>query len=449
MTKYLGIFLLVVSFIAHAEIPQNFSFKGNQAVFVDFISANYSIRYDAKAEKAVATSTIKFYQRNSGYAIFDLVPFAYNVRIDGKGTDVYEVTAPYSVTKFKTLGTVTGVGYHTVTMQNEIDTNITYSHGGVQSAFWMSDLREREFLEQYLPSNFEYDRYQMELNLEFVNQSATQYVYSNGSIQVVGRNQFKITFPDHFTTASMYFHTTTLGRFYHRNFTYRSRSGKDIPITIYSRYSSNVWNAQRETFKVLAELENNFGNWPHPKLIIYVAGYGGMEHCGATITSLSALGHELTHSYFARGVFPFNGNAGWIDEGIATWRGDKYFSVSQPNFSWSRMGNHSNYRRSTDRDAYTKGANFMAYVNNQLQHKGGLVRFLNHLFHKYLFQSITNEIFKNELEAFSGISFDWDFNKYVYGLGGRKDDHAHKDDERTKHNPFHPQLTKKQLKDLL
>ena len=81
-------------------------------------------------------------------------------------------------------------------------------------------------------------------------------------------------------------------------------------------------------------------------MTIYIAGRGGMEHCGATITSMSALAHEITHSWFARGVMPANGNAGWIDEGTARWRDRGYptakgFSVRQP-------VNLSNYSLSKD-----------------------------------------------------------------------------------------------------
>jgi hypothetical protein len=59
-----------------------------------------------------------------------------------------------------------------------------------------------------------------------------------------------------------------------------------------------------------------------------------MEYCGATMTDPGALGHELTHSWFARGVMPANGNTGWIDEAVASWRDDGYPRASRaPNRS--------------------------------------------------------------------------------------------------------------------
>ena len=76
----------------------------------------------------------------------------------------------------------------------------------------------------------------------------------------------------------------------------------------------------------MRELEQTYGPYPHEALLIYCTGNisGGMEYAGATMTSLEALGHEITHSWFARGVMPANGNAGWIDEAIARWRDRGY-----------------------------------------------------------------------------------------------------------------------------
>ena len=60
----------------------------------------------------------------------------------------------------------------------------------------------------------------------------------------------------------------------------------------------------QRTLEFLAELEADYGAYTHDSMTVYIAGRGGMEHCGATITSMSALGHEITHSWFARGVMP-------------------------------------------------------------------------------------------------------------------------------------------------
>jgi hypothetical protein len=86
--------------------------------------------------------------------------------------------------------------------------------------------------------------------------------------------------------------------------------------------TSNTFLAIQVARNVMQELEQTFGAYPHETLLVYCTGAssGGMEYAGAAMTSQAALGHEITHSWFARGVMPANGSAGWIDEAIARWR---------------------------------------------------------------------------------------------------------------------------------
>lgn len=422
--------------------PNNFPSGNAHAVFVDFIKADYSIKYDMNNGKAFAYSKIEFTQSELGTPIFDLIETASEIRINGDITSEKKISSPDKTTKYKTITKVLSKGNHVIEFKNEITENIRFEKGGVQSAFWMSDLSDRTYLEQYLPTNIEYDQYQMTLNLNFVNGNKEQVVYTNGSVTKMSKTEYKIEYPKYFTASSMFFHTATKDRFPEVKYDFKSISGKIIPVTIYSKSSWNLNSAKKGSEKVLKELESKFGAWSHPSLIVYVAGQGGMEHCGATITSMSALGHEITHSYFARGVMPIDGNSGWMDEAIASWRDKGYKETSKPDFNGTSMAAHSQYKRTTDRKAYTQGANFMAYLNHSLTNVGGLRAFLELMYGKYVHTSIHTETFRSELEKFSGLNFEKDFNQYIYGQ-----------EEMTKSadvpNPFHPKLTRKQLQDLL
>ncbi len=168
-----------------------------------------------------------------------------------------------------------------------------------------------------------------------------------------------------------------------------------------------------------------------------------MEYSGATMTSLYALGHELTHSYFARGVMPVSGNSGWLDEAIASWRDDGYQSHETLRYSSAKMSGFSQYKRTTDRKAYNEGAKFMAYLNSRLESRGGLEGFLREVYSAYVHQNITTELFRSELEAFSGQSFKDQFKGHVYGENERKSQ------KRSGENPYHPRLSDKELRELL
>ncbi len=141
-----------------------------------------------------------------------------------------------------------------------------------------------------------------------------------------------------------------------------------------------------------------------------------MEHCGATMTSLSALGHELTHSWFARGVMPTDGNSGWIDEAIASWRDDGYPRASAaPNRSPVNMGNFSVYRRHTSMDAYTLGARLISELDYLFRDQGGMKAVLKEMYGQAKRTTITNAYFQSFMESETGMNLQAVFDRYVFG----------------------------------
>src|SRR5690606_31939202 len=109
---------------------------------------------------------------------------------------------------------------------------------------------------------------------------------------------------------------------------FQSLDGRSLPVTVYMKKIWSYFSAPSvyldRAIEVLTELESDYGAFPHSGMLIYAspAFQGGMEYAGATITNFKALAHEITHSYFGRGLMPANGNAAWIDEALASWRDD-------------------------------------------------------------------------------------------------------------------------------
>jgi hypothetical protein len=439
----LTLLLCLLSLGAIAKAPQNF----DDNVFVDFIQAKYQITYDLKNKTAMAKTIINFRQNEKGHPLFDFVGRLDSISINGAIHQASDVKSPDSETTYKRLNLSLLPGDYTITMANEITKNVTFNKDAVAAAFWMSDLTDRRYLEQYLPTNLEYDQYKMIMEVKFRNMKKEHMIYTNGELTQLAQNDFKIIYPDYFTASSVYFHVTKKGRFPENKYTYTSINGRQFDVTIYSANSGNVRRATANSQKIMKELEDKLGPWSHPSLVIYIAGQGGMEHSGATITSMSALGHEIIHSFFARGVMPVDGNAGWMDEAIASWRDKGYPAVKAPNFSSTNMAGHSHYKRTTDRRAYSKGANFMAYLNNELSNMGGLTVFLKDVYGQYVHQSINTELFRMLLEAYTGRSFERDFNQYIYGPNIAQQGKNAEMLEAP--NPMHPHLTEQNLKDLL
>ncbi len=414
--------------------PPDFNTHKGRAVFVDFKKARYELTYDLLKREAKVRTRIEFENSKEGNPIFDLIPNPSNLFLNGERVTQRELSFPGGVSKLRMINREISPGQHVLEMENSFSENTQFLplFRYVASAFWIRDLKDRMFLEQYLPTNFEYDQYQMTIDLKLIGNRREHEIFTNGAVTKNSIHHYEITFPGYFTSSALYFHLAPRGLLKREDFSYKSISGKNIPITVYSPWRSRTKKFKSETIRVMNELEKDYGPWAHPNFVAYgtFPGTGGMEHSGATATSLAALDHEMLHSYFAKGIYPANGNTGWIDEAIAAWRDNGYPRNADPGFGGSNLGAHSVYQRHTDDRAYGLGSAFMSYLDWRLQDIGGLKAFLRGYFSAYKHQVITTEHFKNNLEFWSGLNLSEDFNRYIWGDNSS-------DTLKSKKNPVH------------
>jgi hypothetical protein len=142
-----------------------------------------------------------------------------------------------------------------------------------------------------------------------------------------------------------------------------------------------------------------------------------VEHAGATITSLWALEHEFTHFWFARGVMPVDGNSGWMDEAIASWRDDAY-PRNDPRLSATpvNLAGFSPYRRSTPIASYSLGNRFMGELDYYFSLQG--IEFkdvLAELFRTFAGTGISTSTFRSFVEDRLDVDLSSRFDRYVYG----------------------------------
>lgn len=450
MLKLIWIVSLLCSMaLANFEhAPQNFNQDGKTFVFVDMQSADYDITYDISEKQTSAVSKIVFHTTAEGYPLFDLIPNAQKIFLGKQQVQVLEVSLPDGG-KMKALNLQLAPGTYTFEVHSQIEENVSYStwfSKEVRAAFWMSDLSDRRYLEQYLPTNLEFDQIPMHLTVSIQGADKEHIVKSNGVIEKKGFNQFSISYPDFYATSSIFFHIYPKGAFEEKAFMVESIDGRQISFQLYSKSSSTLNTIAQQAPKIFRELEKDYGPWPHPHLIVYGAGSGGMEYVGATITSVYALGHEMHHSYFARGIIPARGNDGWIDEALASWRDESYRQSSLGDLSITRMSGHSPYRRTTDRAAYSDGERIIGHLDQRFQSKGGMIAFLKDFASKNMYQINTTQFFQKSLEDYFSTDLKSFFDRYIYGKKGVVSKHSHEERE---DNPYHPHLSKKQLFDLL
>ncbi|MBD65223.1 MAG: hypothetical protein CME62_08450 [Halobacteriovoraceae bacterium] len=461
-------FLILISFLfvyystaGIEQAPPNFKVRDKQAVFVDFRRAQYNITFDVQNHRALVETKILFEQKQKGYPLFDLVNRPLSVTIHDKEVEVSLIKTPGDASKLRMIEKELPKGIHQVIIHSEIENGTRFSTndrkpdwGNVSSGFFIRDLRDRMFLEKYLPTNYEYDQYRMEIDVKVTGTKRWHSLFTNGEKTKVSENHYRVRYPDFYTASSLYFHLVPINRFVRYYLTYPSIDGRDIPVTIYSNYRFYNYLAKKKAWKVMRELEADYGAYPHDQLIIYGTGLrGGMEHAGATETSIVSLGHELFHFYFAKGVHPANGNSGWLDEALASWRDKGYQTVDLPFYDSANLAAHNLYTRKTDKRSYEYGRSFMGYLDKQLKEIGkpGLKDFLRVFFAKRKLTTVTTEDFKSDLEEYAQMSFQADFFQYIYGghmppeSGHKHVDHDHGGEE----NPHHPARTEAEMLSIL
>lgn len=463
-------FLCIFMKLGHASIeqaPPSFAYLDSKVVFVDFQTAQYNIVYDIPSGIASVESIITFDAPEFGYPMIDLIANPSEIMIDGIPSESQVIQDPDKATSMRVLQQTIMPGSHRLAIKHRLTHNVEFKDGKVASGFWTSDLSDRKYLEQYLPANLEYDQVQMSMLVKVIGGNEYYALKTNGEKRIVGENAFEVKFPSFYTASSVFFHLlpeANLGKT--TEFDFISIDGRKIPVDIYTIYDPAVFAS--ETVKILTELEKDYGPFPHDQLVIYGnMASGGMEYSGATATSLSALGHELFHSYHARSLMPANGNAGWMDEAIARWRDNKYPLKTKVDYERTQLAGRSVWMRMTDRMAYTEGSAFLAWIAHRMNEKGQDFKvFLKEYFDKFKFTTVTTELFRDELYESSGLSIYDDFEKYIYGraptilarnstLCGNYVANCAQNSKKTtvlkqvvKEDPFHPTLTAKELKNL-
>lgn len=415
-----------------AHLPKSFNVPGGKAIFADFSDATYIISYNLTQKKASVTAQINLETTEAGFPIFDSFEVPTEVAINGEVVSAKETKTPNGETTVRYVSKSLPAGKHYLVVTVPLTTLVEFTEGGVKSAFWTSDLSERKFLERYMPANLEFDQVKMTFLVNFIGGKTKQIIYTNGTV-AEGTNGFKITYPAYYTASSIFFHTVPQGATSELRFSLRSIDGREIPAVVYfskSAFGQSLERLKNKTTEIFHELEKDYGAFPHPSLTILQAGMGGMEYCGATMTDFSALGHELFHSYFARGVMPANGNAGWVDEALASWRDDGYQTLSTLSGS-TGMSSHPYYTRITDRAAYDFGERFMSYLDGKLKTKGGLKPFMRHMVDQKIFKPFFIDEFIREISSFYGDNLEPDFRQYTFSKSGSyaprlKSSHEHR-----------------------
>jgi hypothetical protein len=409
---------------------------GERVVFVDFTEAEYDLRFDAGARTAQVVSTIRFESDANGHPALCFWQPVLAATLDGSPVELREERPPGPSAPFRSLSRSVSAGAHTLSITSDLTGlgptfNVPVRWYGnpdrLHCMFDMSDLdRQGRFLDAYLASNYEYDHFRMTFRVKVVNSSTEHRVFANGVVTGTGRNEWRVEYPSYFTTSSPWFNLGAKVEYRILESAFLSQDGRTLPVLVYT--TTFLTGLRLETFQdaahtALRALEADFGPFPHPSATVFASGInmGGMEYAGATTADLGSLRHELDHSYFARSITPANGDAGWVDEAIASWGDVGYPWSTSPPSGAANMGARSPYIRETHISAYTLGRDFLKHLDYLLRDVGGLKRFLARYAERNRHMSVTALDFQRQVEGFLGSPLGALFDRHVYGVAPAAD----------------------------
>lgn len=416
MKTLFGLILFTLTSVSFAQALPDINGLLKDKTFVDFTHVDYTIEVDLEQQIITTKTKINLEQKNPGHIIFDLKKPCLKVKVDGRLSKTRSFVLPRSFGVAKNVSVFTKPGKHTLEVETRLKKGVSFSDD-LDMGFWIRDLFGRRFLEQYLPTNFEYDQYQANLTIKFLNGDQSPYtLMANGDIHKIKDGYF-VKFPKFYTASSFFIHLIKRSNYIIDRDVYKRADGVTIDFITYSRSKEFTARLKARTLSSMKSLEEYYGTWPHDYLIIFGdQDSGGMEHAGATQTSFSSLDHELHHSYIGKAVIPRNGNAGWMDEAIVTWRDRGYPLFEQMPDKRENLACHSVHRRATDWDSYEKGHQFIGHLASLFESKGmDLNLILKEWFQSYKYKIVTTKIFRSFLESYYGESLHAKFKRHTCG----------------------------------
>jgi hypothetical protein len=427
---------------ADGEGPPPFIVGGNLAVPIKISDMTIEIEANAAQHRATGRARLLLTTLQSGRPFLDMVPPPDRIWLNGQALPVDRfrlVMPPDENTPLRLLDEALAANQeHELVIEYPLsDRTVQFADGGVRIGLFMSDLQQRGYLERHAPANLEFNQVPKTISIRIADTTRSHRLFTNGTATDDSGGAWQVTFPAYHTCSSSYLHLTD------RELSVIQGSfvgiEREIPITVYGEREQDVQSALQNAGIFLRELEQAYGPYAHSALLIYCTGEisGGMEYSGATMTNLSALGHEITHSWFARGVMPANGNAGWIDEAIARWRDRGYPTASaMPQRPPVNLAGFSPYRRHTPGQSYEMGSLLLSELDRLFQ-PGGLRPMLARLFQERQRTLITTAFFQSFLEQQSGVSLAAIFGRYVFGKDDDHEGHAHDAEEVSPAALFH------------
>ncbi|NOQ13337.1 MAG: hypothetical protein GQ583_02495 [Methyloprofundus sp.] len=416
---------------------------GLTAVPIHITQVDASIIFNASSKTTEVIAEMQFeVGPDSGYPYFDLQQTITGALLDNAFISVADIEHHYfgggSNTDLRVIEQwlVSG-SIHTLTLTYSIEEPMSpngqppsWESGSTRLWFniLLSDLNPARYLESWIPSNLLFDMFPVNLDIQITNSNHSHVLLSNGIITGLENNHWKIDFPDTFASCSPLIIIGATDRVEQLTTDINLTGGVVLSLELLKRSSDVNLNLATAANILLTYLDDNhtsIGAYMHGnRYTAYLSSSSihSMEYNGGTTSSMSALKHEVFHSWWARGMTPAYGDDGWLDEGWTSFNAngpiETAFDMSDvPVTLWYNNPFIRKTPNSLSNSSYTHGAGFFAGLASEL----GLSTLLSHMSGIYkdrLEQRYTTPEIEAELIRRSGkLELARYFDRFVYGFG--------------------------------
>ncbi len=412
---------------------------GLWAVPMDIRQINASLVFDAASQQISGDATITFrLGQHAGCPIFDLRQSVTGVWLDGVALTPADVAAhdfggganaelrvlarSLEAGSEHSLRLTYTVGVPQASMAGSYLPQIVWSAGPrLAFNFGFTDLGAGRYLESFVPANLIHDQFELRLELRLLNSSVGHTPITNGTVNVLGSNHWRIDFPARFTALSMLLELRATDSLQsHTLNTVLPVSGSNVAITTWKLTSSSVNLAPQSNAIAgfLAANEHSSGRYIHGNRFTAFIHQGGMEYEAGTTSSTGPLRHETFHSWWARGLKPASQADAWFDEAWTTYHENGAAGVQPFNFAEPALAlcPRNPWVRITHRLSYGDGERFW---NGMAALLGAAP--LNALMKAFYLERYPRPVKTEELEAYllarGGNPTCVDaFQRFIYGL---------------------------------
>ncbi len=417
--------------------------NGRRIVAPEVETIDAQLRFDVAAQEATGEAVVRFAAgAESGHPALDLRQPVEWLRLDGDSLEP-DAFAPLDVgagpgSEMRVLEVSLEAGtHHQLEVGYRLDTPmatgaepISWVDGGVRFDLWMSDLQPGRYLEMWVPAPLIHDRFTLNLDIELLKSDRSHTVIANadGLDVATGGGRWSLRYPDHFTALSPMLVIAPSDELEVRRGSI-SLADRDRSLELVcarpTEVNVDLSACEADIKSWLLYASSRYGPWVHGDTFwAFVWGHGrGMEYDGATTASVTALEHEVFHSWFGRGVKPARAADGWIDEAWTTWATSSR-RAEQPRFASEELPldgppvelypQHP-WARHTPVEAYTDGARLFAGLAFLFGGPERLRAAMADWYRGNAGRAATTDGLAAHLTAWSGIDISPWWARYVHG----------------------------------